>query len=351
MSTAARWYASREAVKKLIPIAGSALNSVIDGYIESASAEIETQTYRRFIPYTAAKSYPWPQRDALRSYVLHLDEDLLSVSSLTRDGTDVTDIAAADYFLEPVNSPPYQKIEIDLSSSAYFGAKDTHQRAIVVTGSWGYSGATKAAGTVASGLAADAAATSCVCSDGSLIDVGDTLLIGTEQLFVSERATVDTTANLNDTLTANLSDTGVTVTDGTQVKAGEVILIESERMLVESVSGNVLTVIRGYDGSTLAAHSGALDVYAYRTLTVVRGVNGTTAAVHANSTAIAKYAPEADIVLLCKALAIGMYEQGRSGWTGQLGGGEAAIEGRMSNLRNLREDVVRRYRRKVIGAV
>lgn len=348
MSNATRWYASREQVKAAVGISGSEIHALLDSYIEAASEGIErlleSRGNPRFIPNTETRLYPWPQLSG-NSLTLYLKADLLSVTELLAAAQDSspTEIVSADYFLEPVNHLPYRRIEIDLSSSSSFFAGQTSQRSISVAGSWGHSNATKAAGTVVSGLAADAGATSMVCSDASLIDVGHTLGIESEQLFVSERSTVDSTANLNDTLVAQNNDVNVTLDDATKVNQGEIILIESERMLIESISGNDLTVKRAVDGSTLAAHSTGKDVYAFRTLTVVRGVNGTTAATHADTTAVVKYAPPADIATLCLAEALALLKQGQSGWTGQIGGGEGVIETRMFNLEKLRDNALSNY--------
>jgi hypothetical protein len=50
------------------------------------------------------------------------------------------------------------------------------------------------------------------------------------------------------------SETGVDVDDGKAFRAGDIILCDSERMSVTSISGNTLTVVRGVLGSTAAAH-------------------------------------------------------------------------------------------------
>ena len=344
------WYCTREAMKRAVGIHGSEFDAVVDGYIESASREIDRLTHRRFIPLTATKSYPWPQRDNPRGAVLYLGEDLLAVTALTKDGDDATAIASTDYFLEPSTlGPPYHKIEIDLASSAFFSNKDTHQRAIRITGRWGYSEDTVAAGALAE--ADDGSETALDVTDASLIGVGDTILIGTEQMFVSAKGALDTTANTAGALVASMAETTVPVNTGSLVKAGEVILIDSEKMLVESISGNNLSVVRAYDGSTLATHANPSDVYAYRTLTVVRAVNGTSAAAHDTATAITRYVAPADIVLLCKAMAIAERQGDRSGWTGQIGGEQGVQETRMVGLREIRDRVVRTYKRHAVGAV
>lgn len=345
---ATRWYVSREATKAAVNIVGAEVDALIDSYIESASEAVENLLGRRFIPLTATKLYPWPQY-AGNSLIVYLDEDLLAVTELLAKAQDTTptEIVAADYFKEPVNNPPYQRIEIDRSSSAAFEAGDTSQRSISVAGRWGYSEDTKAAGTLVSGTAASTTATALAWSDASLVDVGDTLLVESEQMFVSGKTLLDTATNTNGVLTANVAETSVTVVDGTAIKAGEVITINSERMLVESIAGNVATVRREYDGSVLAAHDDAQDIYAPRTLTVVRAVNGTTGAVHANTTAATKYAPPADVVNYVRAVAINNHKQGSSGWVGQIGGGEGTVETRMAmfGLTKMRDELISAYGR------
>ena len=351
MSNATRFYCTVESVKRAVggTIAGTLADDLIAAYIQAASEDIERAYNRRFIPLTGTKYYPWPQPNGLRSYVLYLDEDLIAVTSLTREGDTATAIDSGDYFLEPANlGPPYDHIEIDLSSSAYFASSNTHQRAVRVTGRWGYCEDTRAAGTLATALS-DTTGTTVVCSDASLIGIGDTIKIDSEAMFVSAKATVDTTANTAGALIANKSETTVAVNTGSLVKAGEVILIDSEKMYVESVSGNNLSVVRAYDGSTLATHANPSDVYAYRTLTVTRGENGTTAATHSGSAAIVRYAPP--VANICRSLAIAYHEQSRGGWTGAIGTAEAAVETRLSGLRWLLERGQNQFRRRAAGAV
>ena len=350
----ANWYISREDVKRALQLSGAPRDTLIDEVIEAASREIDKATHSRFIPLTETRQYPWPQRNG-RVATLYLDAHLIAADTLTKDGDDVTAISSSDYFLEPVNdSPPYHSIQIDLASTAFFQSNaSTWQRAIRVTGRWGYSEATVAAGTVTSGLDSDATATTFVCSDGSLIDVGDSLLIESELIFVSERASAALGSVLiNDAnVTASRTNTTFTLDPNHGVLAGEVMLLNSERTFVESVDTNDVQVIRAYDGTTLAAHADDTPVHVFRTLTIERGVNGTTAATHANSKAISRYRPEADIRNLARALAEYSYEQGGSGWIGAIGGGEATIEGKGTILRDLFERTTRRYKRTAMATV
>ena len=341
------WYVSLEAAKKAVQANGVDKHAQLARIIEAASRQVDKHTHRRYIPETQTRVYRWPRRNNAPD-LLWLDADLLSVTSLKSEAqnSSPTTIAAADYFLEPANyGPPYNRIEIDLSSSAAFQAGDTPQRSIEVVGSWGYGNTTKGAGTVSSGLASDAAATSMVGSGGDLIDVGDPLLIQSEQLFVSDRSFAALgTILVNDTgITADKADVSITVDAAHGVRAGEVIRLESEQMYVESVSGNVLTVIRAYNGTVLVSHADNTAVHINRTFTVERAVNGTTAATHADATAVSKYVPPVDITGLCLAEAVAAYHQENSGWARQVGAGENQAEFSGRDLQRLRKEVRESY--------
>lgn len=352
MSNATRWYTTRQLVKSLGGLNGTDLDALIESFIEVASEDIEKFLGRRFIPETAVKYFRWPPRIGGGATLRLEDEDLIAVTLLQTKAQDTTPttIVAADYFLEPVNSgPPYSRIEIDLSSSAAFEAGDTPQRSIAVTGRWGFGEDTKAAGAVKSGLDADATVTTMVCTDASLIDVGDTLLIGSEQLFVTAKTTWDTGRDLFSNITADKSVVTVVWDAGADDPLpGEVILLDSERMFIESISAGIsATVIRAYDGSLLAAHTTPNNsVFTFRTLTVVRGVNGTTAAVHADATAISKYAPPADVMEYCRDHAIALHTQGRSGWSGVIGDSEGGqVETKMFALWSMKQNLIAKYRK------
>lgn len=351
------WYCTREQVKRAGMISGVELDLQIDRIIAGASRRIEDITRRFFIPRTQTRVFRWPPRQSGPGYVLYTDQDLISVTSLKTKAQDLTPttIAAADYFLEPANfGPPYDRIEIDLSSSAALESGNSPQRAIEVVGSWGYSKDTKAAGTVSSGLAADATATSMVCSDASLIDVGDTLLIEAEQIFVTDRSFAALGAILLD-MVANLAKdmaiVAVTVDGSHGAKAREVIRIDSEEMYVRSVSGNVLTVDRAVNGSVLASHNDNTAIHISRTLTIERGVNGTTGATHANATTVSKYAPPASIAQLAVAMALSEYHQERAGWGRSIGSGEGASELDGREISRLRKEVLPRFTRSRIGVI
>jgi len=341
------FYTSRESVKRALNINGIARDTFIDESIEAMSREIDRWTRRIFIPKTQTRLYEWPARQSTRGYILWLDFDLLSITTLQTKAQDSspTTIASTDYFLEPNNDgPPYDRIEIDLSSTAAWESGDTPQRSISVAGSWGYSDNTRSVGTVSSGLANSAAATALVCSDASVIDVGDTLLIESEQTFVSERAFADLAKNMNDaSITASVANNSLTGESGHGVLAGETIRLDDEEMFVESVSGTTIVVARQYNGTLLASHATAVDIFINRTLTIERAVNGTTAVTHADATAISKYEPEFNIRVWCRREAIAHYLQESAGWGRETGQSDVRREFRGVDITARREMDIDRY--------
>jgi len=351
----ANWYCSREQVKTAAQVGGPDRHAQIDRLIEAESRRIDRETRRIFIPKTQTRQYRWPLPGNDSGKILWLDFDLISISTLQTKAQDSspTTISASDFFLEPqAFGPPYDRIEIDLSSTAAFEAGDTPQRSISVNGSWGYSEDTKSSGTVASGLSASASATTMVCSDASLINVGDALLIESEQVFVSDRdfAALDSIL-LNGALTADKSNVTVTVDGSHGIVAGEIIRVDSEQLFVSAVSTNNLTVRRAFNDTVLAAHSDDTAVHINRTLTIERGVNGTTAATHSDSTAISKYEVPFDVNELCVAAAVNAVHQESAGWGREVGTGEGAREMRGRSLAELRHGLVRQLKRTRIGAI
>ncbi len=327
-------YATREDVKKATDY-GSVSDARIDRTIFARSRLIDETLNRHFYPLTAAVIYS--EYDAsfhVSDTAFWLNRDLQSVTGITVDGTSET-----TYTLLPKNGPPYNRLAID----SYWNV-DT-----IITGVWGFTADTAPAGALAAAVASTTA-TTVTCSDASLVGVGDLILVNSEQLLVTGKAAADTTANLNGALTASMANATVTVTDGTLVKTGEMILVESERMQVTDITGNDLTVTRAVDGSTLAAHDTAKDVYAYRTLTVVRGVVGSTAATHADTDALVKNVPPEAIRQWVIAESINTIEQETSGYARVVGAGDNQREPTGKALGEIQKDG-KRYIRQRMSAV
>jgi len=337
------WYTTREQVKRAAQINGPDEHPSIDRLLESVSREIERELNRHFYPLTAPKYFPYPNTQSPRIYRYWLDDDLIEVTLLVSGGTT---IVPADYFKEPVNcGPPFNRIEIDLSSGAAFLAGITSQRALEVTGRWGFCEISAAAGALDE--ADDGTETELDVTDSSLIGVGDLILIGTERMIVTEKALLTTTTaiNMGAGIAADEAVLAITIDGIGSVKQGEIITIGAERMLVEGVGGAVLTVKRAYDGSVLAAHLDDAVVYAPRTLTVTRAAVGTTAATHADDTPITKNVPPGLIAELALAETIYALAQEKGSMALTVGQGEAVREISGKGIADVRKRADEAYKR------
>ena len=336
------WYATREQVKAAMDTAETARNdSAVDRAIESASRSAEGLLHRRFYPLVATRYFDWPNRQYARPWRLWLDDqELVSVTTLTAGGTVVP---SSDYFLEPVNTgPPYNRVEIDLSSTAAFSAGDTRQRAIQIDGTW-YLEDDTAAGALAEAL--DDSETGVDVTNSFLVGVGSIIKVDSERMIVTGKAMLDTGETCY-ALTASSSDESITgVTAGT-VATGETIKVDSERMLVVDQASTTLTVKRAWDGSTLATHDAGTAIFAPRTLQVERGALGTTAATHTDATSISVHVVPALVRDLVVAEAIDQLQQETSAYARVIGEGDNAREGTGRGLADLRRDAVRVHGRK-----
>ena len=267
----------------------------------------------QFIPTTQTRNF-----DGIGEKSLFVDP-CLAITSLSDDSDAIT---ATQYLLYPRNrhweNGPYTQVVVDPDAtelSCFTNERDS----VSIVGRWGkYEKHETTGSTVANTTSIAADGTSLVVANGSLICPGMVLLIESEQLLVEATGTpTDSTANVNETFSA--ADETLTVTDGTKVYAGEILKVDNEQMKVLSISGNDLSVVRGWAGTAKATHSSTTDVYAYRTYTVTRGVNGTTAAAHLNAVAISRYLPPYDVNWLCVQIAGLMHMKARSKFAGKVG--------------------------------
>lgn len=326
-------YATREQVARATDVKSSAaVDDVIDRKAAAASRKVERMLHRRFYPLTASRTFDWPRRGAV-----WLDDDLLSATAVTIDGTAVT-----GHVLEPrFDGPPYDRIDFE---DATIGSGDE----LTVTGAWGYSTDEATAGALAAAIT-DAAATSCTVTDASLVGVGDLLRIDTERLVVTDRGLASTGTTLGSNIDALAATVSVPVGSGAAVHAGETITIDAERMLVIDVAANTLIVRRAVDGSVITAHSSGATVYAPRLLTVARGAAGTTAATHLISAAVVRNVPPAPVTELVIAETVASMQQDLAGWARTAGTGAAQQGVAPEGLEQLRASVDAAYHRWRLG--
>ncbi len=351
MSISTPCYATREDVKSALDVRQTARNDAqVDRAIEAASRAVEALCHRVFYPTYATRYVDWPNFQYAWPWRVWLDAaelaDVTTTVPVVTSGGNV--IPNANIFWgNPRYNPPFTYLELDRSSSSSFGQGSTPQRDVAITGTFGYSIDTRSGGTLAAAMS-DTTSTSATVSDGSLIGVGDLLLVGTERLLVTGRANVTSTQTQQSTgvSTASNADVTLAVTTGSAFHAGEVVQLDSERMLVLDVTGNNLTVKRAWDGSTLATHSGA-TVYVSRLLTVVRGAQGTTAATHLSAAAVSVHAVPSLVRQLAVAEAVTMLTQEAAAYAGTQGSGQGAQKNVGAGLPSLREQTLAQYGRKV----
>jgi len=344
MATA--WYTTRESVKGALDSAETARNNEqVDRAIASGSRAIEGLLHRKFYPQLATRYFDWPNHQYARPWRLWLDADeVITVTTLTAGGVT---IPSTDYFLEPANSgPPFTRVEIDLASASAFASGSTHQRAIAITGTFGYAADEESVGALTADLAASLTATATATWTTARIGVGDILRIDSERVIVTAKTMIDSTQNTGNTLTASAGDVTVQVSNGTAFAVEQVLLIGSERMLVVDIAGNNLTVKRAWDGTVLAAHSSGGDVFTLTGVELDRAQLGTTLAAHSNGAAIYRHLVPDLVRDLCIAEAINQLQQETSGYARVIGEGENAREGTGRSLFDLRKDAVATYGRK-----
>lgn len=344
------WYATREQVKDSLEAAhGSRANKVIDRCLEAASRAVEGQLRRRFYPERRTVGFDWPNSQYAPPWQLWLEgNEIISIETLTAGGTA---ISASDYILrrsDDIGEPPYNILEIDLSSSAAFQAGTTPQQAISILGLFGWSNTDTSIAHGSLGGNINSSVTTLVLNPSSgvyPVGVGSIVLIGTERVILTERRMSDTTQNLQSTMAAQKADTVVDVTDGTAFAIGELLLLGSERMRIDDISGNNLIVERAYDGTLLTAHSANEDVYAARTFTAQRGALGTTAASHTAADSAYAHTFPGLVNELAIAEAVVMLEQNTSGYARVVGSGASAREAVGQGLMDIRARAIEAYGR------
>ena len=143
--------------------------------------------------------------------------------------------------------------------------------------------------------------------------------IGSEwELVDSTNATPTNVTTLGAAITDANAQT-VTFADGSLVNVGEILRSGLEQMKLRDVSGNTGLVIRGWNNTPKSTHSNGATVAAYRTFNVTRGVNGSTAAAHDAATAIYQQCAPDDSNALCRKIAGRMLKDAQGGFSGVVG--------------------------------
>jgi hypothetical protein len=319
-----------------------------DSAIEAASRSVEELCHRRFWNSIQTTQFEWPNFQRAYPWRIWFDAaELADVTTLvpvvTSGGVSIPNSAifwagSSNYY------PPYRYMELDRSQSYSFGSGDTPQRNVLITGNTGYWTQTKPGGTITSGLTSSV--TTVPVSDSSVVGVGDVLIIDSESMLIRDMTWSTTGLTLSSGGTTAQSNDNVLTLGGSGVNAGEVLLIDAEWMLAVAVSGSSVTVERAWNGSVLTTHSGGATVYAQRSCTVSRAFGGTTAASHNSSeTAYTQLVPDLVHELALAEALVYIEQKSRSYGTQEGGPGMAKTPG--AGLPGVRDQCYAAYGRKV----
>lgn len=183
------------------------------GWLEAGARRIDGWCDRSkfgsgFGPRTGTNAYDYPDDPTC----LYLEDDLLAVTTVTvydTYGVSAGTLADGTNFLKtPYDRSPFRELTLIVGSSRGFGAAQQGTR---IAGTWGYSNETYSVGT-----------------GGTVTSSGTSLILS-----------------------------------GGTAYAGQTLLVESEQMYV-TATGGTATVVRGVNGTTAAVHASGVAVSAYR---------------------------------------------------------------------------------------
>ena len=211
-------YGNLATLKTQLGISGTTDDTKLLQSLEMASRSIDVFCNRYFYITSETKQY----RGAGNR--LMLDDDLLSITTFTtlKDdrSTDKT-WANTDYELFPLGDTTYPKDFIELADNTTAGSFASGiKRGVQIAGMFGYG----------NGSSTTPYMEATTTNDGSF----------------------------------SASDTTFTATAGANLNIGETILIDSEQMYITGISSNTITIQRAMNGTTGASHSTGASVNVYQ---------------------------------------------------------------------------------------
>lgn len=321
-------YTTREAVKRALDMRLTARNDwQVDDAIQAGSEAADKFLHRVFYPQIDTRYVDWPNWQGSYPWRVWLDgaelaDVTVNVPVVTSGGNVIPN--SQIFWGSPRYTPPYTYFELNQASSATFGQGNTPQRDIAIAATYGYwiqsAPADMLAGSVSTTSATSITVTG-ACT--AAVGVGDNILIGTERMLVTDKQMADTgQAQQSGLTTANTADVALGVGNGADYAAGEILQLDAEQVLVTSIAGKTLTVIRSWNGTPIAAHTGA-EIYGLRTLIVQRAALGTAAATYADGTSIAVHVSPRLVSQLSRAHAIDQVMQELGAYARTQGSGPA----------------------------
>lgn len=341
-------YCTREDVMAAADFKLTARNGrKIDRSVDAGSRSVDSLCHRTFFPQYDTRKWDWPNGQYARPWRLWLDDnELISLTAVTSGGTV---IPMDTVLLEPNTSgPPYNRVDLDISTTSGWIGGSTHQQDIHLTGLYGYRDDHTTVGATTTGLDAVQTMLTVTGEASAQLGIGSLLRLDGERMLVTGRRQTDTGQTLAADMDAQAKSVTVTVASGAAFAEDEAILIGGERMLIVDIAGNSLIVKRSWDGSASAPHSAGAAVYAPRTLTVTRAACGSIASTHTDSAVVERWDPPPLVRQLAIAEAIVTAGMEHSAYSQVLRSGEGDTERRkdLSGIKGLRAQTYDAHGRK-----
>lgn len=331
-------YVTREQVQDALHMISTArMDARIDQARLAASRDVEGHLHRTFYPWTGTRYFDQPTSGTLWLY----ENELTEITSVVSGSTTLT---SADYIPRPQYGASYRWIDINYGGANFWTSDATPQNAVAITGTFGHPVVSRSVTTLSGSVSSSVTTLALASAVG--VGTGSLLLAGSERMLVTRLSSATTGVTLAGDLTAAKGLTAVPVSDGTLIGVGERILIDSEAMAVEDIAGNTLIVERAARGTVLAAHTTGATIYAPRSATVSRGVLGTSAAAHADALAVYTLTAPSLVQELTMALTVNNIQQGLSGYSRPRGAGENRSDVTGRGVAEILEDAYTRYGRK-----
>lgn len=217
-------YATRAEVKVYLGIATTDTDddALLEALCERVSRFIDSPSITDQFFYELSDTRYFDYTDPYR---IDLDVPLISATTVMNDDSAVS---SSDYRLMPRNTSPKWTIDIIRGSGEHLSYSDTPQDASNIEGLWGYHD-------------------------------------DPDNRWAASDDTVQNTTQIA------ADGTTLTVSDGDNFQVGQTVKIDDEQLYLSASSGaNGFTVDRAENGTTAATHANGTIIYIYRPMAVIR---------------------------------------------------------------------------------
>ena len=240
-------YTTLSMLKSVLKLSVTTYDTLLSELMEISSREVDDICGRQFYVETDTRYFDPPERGA----VLIVD-DLLSVTSIAQDTDDDLDYTdevwdSGDYLLLPHNEWPKTRILLHPNGDYFWGSVP---KGVKVVGSFGFGDGETASPWTTTAITCTVATTDgmsvTVSADGTLL-VGHTILVGSEQMYVSGTATGTitvtrgvngTTAAIHSAAAASVAKYPAVVGQATRLLAAQLYKTQATQEMLSERIGN-----------------------------------------------------------------------------------------------------------------